>query len=760
MIAVQNKVFLLSGEGYSYAFRINETGFPEHLHYGGPIEMEDAEAMICRPEPGWGSSVMFDEKTCLDVLPLEWSGSGRGDYREAPVELLGNAGAVPGEFRYESHEILEGGAPVISGLPQAMDPEQTLMLRLKHPMGYELKLYYAVFPSALVRRTVLENLSEAPVTVRKLMSVCLDLPGQYEMLSFHGSWNAEMRLHRQPVSGDRLVNESTTGFSSNLHQPGFLLAEPGTGEDHGRAYGFNLIWSGNHFASAQRSFQGLTRVMQGLGTANFSREILPGEVFETPEAVLAWSDRGLNGLSACFHDFVNKHIVPKAWQFRERPVLYNDWEGCGMDFNHSRLLDLARRAKRLGCELFVLDDGWFGQRNHDRAGLGDYQVNAKKLPKGLRGLADDIHGLGMDFGLWFEPECVNEDSNLHRAHPDWVLEDGLPRVYGRNQLHLDLTKPEVRDYIVENVTKVLDSADISYVKWDMNRHSIALGARAYDYILGLYDVLRRIFEPRPQILLESCSSGGNRFDLGMLCFSPQIWCSDDTDPIERLDIQTGLSYLYPQSAFGTHVSAAPHSMTLRHTPLSTRGNVSCFGCLGYELDLKHLVPTEEKEITAQVRFYLQHRKVFQFGRFRRLWAPEGVAWQVSGGGKHFAGLFHRLNHAAPGYEQLRLLDLKPGTRYELVSRDQLLRVGQFGGLVKHIAPVSLDPNGFVLRMADRHFPMNDGKLAITATGAALMSGIMLNQRFTGAGYNPNGRNQGDFCSNIYAITEVSDENPE
>ena len=757
MISFENGVYLLSGDHYSYAFYINEANQPEHLHFGTRISVRDTAAMICQAEPGWGSSVMYNEKTCLDVTPLEWSSSGRGDYRESPFELCLDGKPLPGAFTFECHEILNGSVAVHSGIPQAMDGEQTLVINLKHPMGLILKLYYTVFPTALVRRSVLINSTEKPVVVRKLMSTCVDLPGQYEMISFHGNWNAEMRMHRQPVSGDRVVNESTTGFSSALHQPGFLLAEEGAGEDHGRAYGFNLIWSGNHYSSAQRSFQGLTRVMQGVGIANFSREITPGEGFETPEAVMSWSDGGLNGLSACFHAFVNRHIVPKAWQFRERPVLYNSWEGCGMDFTYGRLVDLAKRAKKLGCELFVLDDGWFGDRNNDRAGLGDYHVNSKKLPRGLKGLAEDINSIGLEFGLWFEPECINEDSDLYRRHPDWVLDDGLKRVYGRNQLHLDLTKQEVRDYIVDQVSKILDSANITYVKWDMNRHSVALGSRAYDYILGLYDVLRRIFVPRPHILLETCSSGGNRFDLGMLCFSPQIWSSDDTDPIERLDIQQGLSYLYPQSTFGAHVSAAPHSMTLRNTPLSTRGNVSFFGCLGYELDLKHLLPTEEKEIVNQILFYREFRRIFQFGAFRRLWAQEGVAWQVSGEGKALAGLFHRLNHAAPGYEQLRLQGLEPDKTYHLESREQLLRVGQYGSLIKYISPVALDPNGIVLRTADRHLPMKDGREDVTASGAALMSGIMLSLRFTGAGYNPNGRNQGDFCSNVYAVTEMAED---
>lgn len=754
MITYKNGMFLLAGERYSYAFRLTPWGQPEHLHFGAKIRPGDAAALACKPEPGWGCSVVYQDNGCLDALPLEWSGSGRSDYRESPVELLLDGKAVPGEFVYQSHEILEGGVATDCGLPQAMDGNETLAVSLRHPMGVELVLYYTVFDMALVRRAKLVNRSEKTVTVNKLMSFCLDLPGQYEMTSFHGGWNAEMRRHTQAVSGGRVVNESTTGFSSNQHQPGFLLSETGAGEDHGRVFGFNLIWSGNHYSSAQRSFQGLTRVMQGVGTANFSREIGPEECFETPEAVMVWSDKGFNGVSACFHDFVNRHIVPKAWQYKERPVLYNSWEGCAFSFTHNRLVDLAKQAKRLGCELFVLDDGWFGERNNDRAGLGDYNVNMKKLPKGLDGLAKAINDLGMEFGLWFEPEAVNPDSDLYRAHPDWALVDDLPPVYGRNELLLDLTKRSVRDYIVENVSKILDSANISYVKWDMNRHSAALGAKAYDYILGLYDVLGRIFGPRPHILLESCASGGNRFDLGMLCFSPQIWCSDDTDPIERLDIQQSLSYLYPQSTFGAHVSAAPHSMTLRSTPLTTRGNVAFFGCLGYELDLKHLVPTEEKEITAQVQFYRQHRQVFQFGSFRRLWAPEGVAWQTCGEGKVLAGLFHRLNHAAPGYEQLRLSGLDGEKTYHLISREQLLRVGQFGALVKYISPVSLSPNGMVVRTADRHIPMKDGREDMTASGAALMSGVMLHLRFTGAGYSPNARNQGDFCSNVYLVTEA------
>jgi len=752
MISYENGVFSLHGEGFSYIFRVTEHGQLEHLHFGRPVKASDAAALACKTGTGWGCSVNYDtDGTCLDVLPCEWSGSGRGDYRESPVELELDGKASPTDFTYQSYEIAEGSLPMISGLPQAKEAKQTLAVTMTHPGGLVLKLHYTLFEDVITRRAVLENNAGCPVTIHKLMSFCVDIPGSYEMTTFDGSWIAEMRPHKVTVGPGRVVHDSVTGFSSNRHQPGFLLSRADTTEEFGDVYGFNLVYSGNHYASCQRSFQGLTRIMQGINPAQFSKEIQSGECFETPEAVLAWSNEGFNGLSKRLHRFINRHIVPPYWQFRERPVLYNSWEGCMFDFNRARLLDLAGRAKKLGCELFVLDDGWFGKRNDDTAGLGDYAVNRKKLPGGLKALAERVNDLGMEFGLWLEPEAVNPDSDLYRAHPDWALTDDLTPVYGRNELLLDLTKAEVRDYIVENVSVVLDSANITYVKWDMNRNSVALGEKAHRYILGLYDVLRRIFEPRPKILLEGCASGGNRFDLGMLCFAPQIWCSDDTDPIERLTIQQSLSYLYPQSTFGTHVSAAPHAQTLRNTPLSTRGNVSFFGNLGYELDLKHLLPTEEKEITAQIAFYKHYRRIFQFGAFMRQRAEDAIYWQVSGGNTHLAGLFHLLQHAAAGYEQLRLIGLDEDKQYELTGREQLLRVGMFGALVKHIVPVELNPNGVVIRTADRLYPMADGVEKMTASGSALMSGVMLSPRFQGTGYNKDGRNQGDFCSNVYVV---------
>ena len=748
MITEKNGVFHIRTEAYSYLFQINAYGIAEHIHFGVPIKTEDAFALSCRPGLGWGSSVLLngeDTASSLDALALEWSGSGRGDYRESPVELAGKAT----DFRYTGFQIHPASVPMTSGLPQAHGEAETLEITLEQKDA-RLTLFYTAYPTALVRRTVLKNTGEASFTVNKLMSTSVDIPGRFVMASFHGSWIAEMHRTDTPVGPAKVVNESLTGASSNRHNPGFLLFEPEATENAGRVFGFNLVYSGNHYAAAQQSHQGLTRVMQGINPSNFAYELAPGEMFETPEAVLCHSDEGFNGLSERMHTFVLDHIVPPYWARRPRPVLYNSWEGCMFQFNQHRILDLADRAKDLGCELFVLDDGWFGARNNDKAGLGDYNVNQKKLPQGLEGLSKRIRAKGMDFGLWFEPESVNPDSDLYRAHPDWALTDDFSPVLGRNQLLLDLTKPEVRDYIVENVSRILDDAKISYVKWDMNRHSIALGAKAHGYILGLYEVLGRIFGPRPGILFESCSSGGNRFDLGMLCFSPQIWLSDDTDPIERIDIQQGASYLYPQSAMGAHVSAAPHAQTLRTTPLSTRGNVAFFGCLGYELDLKHLLNVEIKEIKSQIAFYKAYREIFQFGTFRRT----NLGWQVSDGKVTLAGVFHKLVKAAPGYESLRLFGLERDQDYRVVSLTQAIRVGQFGNLLKHVAPVNVDPNGTLLRMADRFLTLPGGAEEMTVSGGALMSGILLRPLFRGTGYDQNQRTQGDFGSDLYVIQRL------
>ena len=763
MITVKHGVFHLQNEKNSYLFRVRD-GFLEHLHFGARVSASDADALAVQPGCGWGGSTLYREDSnanCMDIFPLEWSGCGRGDYRESPLELLQNGTPISTDFRYTGCEALK--TPLPSVLPASRGQTVLAVYLEDKAAKLRLTLLYGVLPTVFTRRAILENFSDTPVSIQKFMSTCTDIPGDWTMHTFSGGWIAEMQHTKTPVTMARSCLESTTGASSSRANPGFLLAAPDATETSGTVCGFNLLYSGSHYLSAQKSLQGLTRIMQGISPSNFSWQLAPGGRFETPEAVMAWSDAGFGGVTDCFGRYVNETLIPPYWRNRPRPIVYNSWEGCMFDFTEAKLLRLGKAAKQLGCELFVLDDGWFGKRDSDTSSLGDYSVNPKKLPNGLKGLGEKLNAIGLQFGLWFEPESVSPDSDLYRKHPDWALHDSLGRedLLGRHQLLLDLTKPDVRDYIVESVGKVLDSAPISYVKWDMNRHSCALGAKQHEFVLGLYDVLRRIFEPRPEILLESCSSGGNRFDCGMLFFSPQIWCSDNTDPVERLRIQQSLSYLYPPSCFGTHVSASPHAQTLRATPLSTRGNISMFGCLGYELDLTELLPVELTEIRAQIEFYKAHRLTLQYGRFTRDKTDSGgTIWQAQTEEETVAGVFHGIQSAAPGYERLRVAGLDAQTQYQLDSRPQLLRVGDFGSLLRHVLPVKLNPNGLAVQTADSYYKVYDGQQTVTASGAAYSAGIMLAPRFSGTGYNADGRMQGDFGSNVYFIQEVcSHEKP-
>ena len=750
MIQIKDNVFLLKNSNISYMFRATESGNLEHLHFGAPVDIDDVDAFAVRYGAGWGSTGGPEGEEFPMYLPLEWSSLGRGDYRESPLEIDRE---IPASFKYSFCRKFDHTVSMDCSLPQAHGDAETLEIVMSSPSKLSLHLFYTIFDTAITRRVVLHNETGRSINVEKIMSSMMDIQGDYEITTYNGAWIAEMQPYRAPVGMSGIVNESTTGFSSALHNPGFILNEPGATETDGVVMGFNLIYSGNHYSRIQKSNEGLVRIVQGISPVSFDWILENGEKFETPEAVMVWSGTGFGGMSLAMHRFVNENIIPGYWKGRQRPVLYNDWEGCMFNFNESKLISLAKKAKELGCELFVLDDGWFGDRNSDKAGLGDYDVNRKKLPGGLSGLQAKLSGLGLDFGLWFEPEAVNPDSKLYRAHPDWAIqaEDGVT-VLGRNELLLDLSRPEVRDYIVNNVSRCIEEGKVSYVKWDMNRHSTALGASAHRYILGLYDVLRRVFGPRPEVLLESCSSGGNRFDLGMLCFSPQIWASDNTDAIERCRIQYQLSYLYPLSTIGAHVSAAPHSQTLRDTPLSTRGNISFFGLLGYEFDLDDLTPVEKDEIKNQILFYKQYRDIFQFGDFRRLKAPEGISMQVSDGDDHIVGLFHELVHAAPGYERIYPRGLKRETVYNVLSRKQLLNAAKFGGLLRFVLPVKLKPDGPLVRAAGKQYRMKDAERECDATGAALMSGMTLNARFMGTGYDPGMRMQGDFSSNIYVIT--------
>ncbi|MCF0138044.1 MAG: alpha-galactosidase [Oscillospiraceae bacterium] len=778
-ITYRDGVFRLGTDNSSYIFRIRKQGQLEQLHYGFPVpEEDDCEVLAVKQDIQYGSSVMYDvgdSSYCLDSICCEWSGHGRGDYRQTPIEVRMCDGSLSSDFVYMSHRISEGCMPM-EKLPTAYDEDgscRSLEITMKDRCHeVYLKLYYTVFPRADVisRRAVIINEGEE-ISLRRFMSMSLDIPDKgFRLHTLDGGWIKETHHHVRPVEYGITVNSSVTGNSSNRHNAGFFLSAHNANEDFGECYGFNLIYSGNHFGLVEKSNHDLVRIQTGINPLSFEWNLKKGECFESPEAVMTYSDKGLNGMSGNFHRFVNHNIVRGEWKLRERPVLINNWESCFFKFDEDKLLSLARNAKNAGAELFVMDDGWFGNRSSDTAGLGDYSVNSKKLPHGLEGLADKIEGMGMRFGLWFEPEGVNPDSELYRAHPDWAVKPpaGEPCL-GRNQLLLDLTREEVREYIVRSVGDILDSVSISYVKWDMNRHISDAYSPVLDnqgefyhrYILGLYEVLGRIFRARPHILLESCSSGGNRFDLGMLCYSPQIWASDNTDPVERLKIQNGLSYLYPQSTMGAHVSAAPHQQTLRDTPLSTRFNVSAFGVLGYELELKYLTREEFREVREQIEFYKKYRKTLQFGTFFRFDERKDnkLHWQVSApdGSEHVAGHFQTLCCASEGYDELPVKNLERNAKYALKGKKQRILLKRVGGLVKHVLPVELDPNGLIMHTGSKFFSIPDGTESYVNYGATLMAGVKLNNQFMGTGYNERLHMLGDCGSVLYTIERLKEK---
>ncbi|MBE6532605.1 MAG: alpha-galactosidase [Ruminococcaceae bacterium] len=770
MIREKDLLFRLDTKDTTYAFRITE-GYPEHLYYGRRIVDDDFSAMALKNTIDLGSTVKEEgSKFFLERNLLEYSGIGRGDYRHSPIELLMPDGTFVSDFVYESH-IIYDTAYATESMPTAYGEANTLEITLadKKFSDLKLKMNYVVFEecNVICRNVELVNLCDGPVYIRKLMSMMLDLAeANYDMLTLDGDWGKEAHEHKRFLESGILVNESTVGASSNKHNPAFALLEQGADYERGKVYGFNLIYSGNHYSAAERSTFDTARVMTGINPHCFLWKLSKGEKFVTPEAVMTYSHTGLNTMMANMHSFVNEHIVRGEHKNADRPIVLNNWEATFFNFNRSKILALARSAKKLGIEMFVLDDGWFGKRNSDTAGLGDWVENRKKLPGGIRSIAKAVNRMGMKFGLWFEPECVNPDSDLYRAHPDWAVSiEGRSLTLGRNQLVLDLTRREVREYIIESVDRVLRSSNIEYVKWDYNRHisdmySATLSQQGeffHRYILGLYEVLDEIFNKRhPKILFESCSSGGNRFDLGMLCYSPQIWTSDNTDPIERLDIQGGIYNFYPQSTVSAHVSMAPHAQTLRDTPISTRFNVAAFGVLGYELDFGELTPAERRQVKEQIAFYKANRRIFQYGQLKKvkLKNTDEISWQIRKDGVVMAGLYQKYKTACPGRDSLSVPGLDDGKLYSVESNGQYLRIARFGGLIKHITPIYLRPDGFILRTVNKYFAMMDGKENYTVSGAALSEGINLAMQYEGSGYDPNLRILGDFGSNLYIIKEI------
>ncbi len=787
----ERPAFLLHTEHSTYALRVTEAGFLEHLYYGARIAAESTDGLAEEHAfPPGNSCVCSPEESSfsLEDLRLEWSSLGKGDIREPAVEVVHADGSATSDFRYANYALGRGNL-AFGGLPAACDDAETsewLRIYLEdRQYGLSLRLTYRVFAACdvITRSASLKNNSGESVRVERLMSCCMDFdPGEYTLSTFGGAWAREMQRTDTPLDAGKHVNASVTGFSSSRANPFVMLWESPCGEESGQCWGLNLIYSGNHYACAEVSPYGTLRFVSGINPNGFSWLLDPGARFEAPEAVLCFSDQGFHGMSCAMHSFVREHIVRGEWKRRLRPVLLNSWEAAYFNISEARLLRLAKAARRVGIELFVVDDGWFGRRDDDTSSLGDWYPNPKKLPDGLTGLAEKILALGMEFGIWVEPEMVSENSALYRAHPDWVMRiPGKPHAEGRHQLVLDLCRSAVQDWMIETMSTLFSSAAISYVKWDCNRifsdvYSPALpperqGETAHRYILGLYRVLGTLMERFPHILFEGCAAGGNRFDLGALCYFPQIWASDNTDALCRAEIQTGYSYGYPPSVWSAHVSDVPNHQTLRRTDLETRFHVAAFGLLGYECNLCDFSPEELTAVKRQIVLYKYWRETLQFGEFFRartlgqggggfstLGRSPGnvVEWTSAapGGERAVSLLLQALVHPNTQQAILHPRGLKPEGRYHLVGqlRDNDLR--DYGGLINYVAPIHVRQDGTLHSVLAKAVRLSGEKEEHHMTGAAMMrAGVRLRPAFTGGGYTENLRLFPDFASRIYFIEE-------
>jgi len=780
MIKVSHPYFVLGTKDLHYIFRILETGQLEHLYVGKKLIDQTYEALHTKITAGMGSQILYerdDYQAYLDLLPLEYSGIGKGDFRLSPLEIKCPDGTYVNDFIYHHHTIKNGFIKA-NTMPTAHAKEneaQSLVITLiDEHAKLELDLIYTTFDQAnvITRRAVLHNKNTSSLVIRKIMSMMMDLDEtDVDLYTLDGGWIKEAHQHKRELTYGTYIIDSTTGTSSNRHNPGIILAKKDTTENHGVCIGINLVYSGNHYEAVQIANHGMLRVMTGINPHCFEWVLNPNDAFETPEAVLSYADQGFNELSQHFHDFVNHHITPAYHQKRSRPIVLNSWEAFYFNFNHRKLLHLANQAKDLGIELFVLDDGWFGDRNDDQRALGDYTINKKKLPYGLKHLADKIHQKGLQFGLWFEPEMISPNSQLYRLHPEYAIHiEGRRPSLGRNQLVLDLCNPEVRGYILDNLHRILKEIPIDYIKWDMNRQLtdmysafvIHQGMFFHAYMIGLYSILQEMKDTYPHILIETCSSGGNRFDLGMLTFGAQIWTSDDTDPIERLKIQEGLSYLYPLSTISAHVSLAPHAQTLRDTPLSTRFNVASFGVHGYELNFDYVSPVEKKEIKRYIQFYREHRDLFQFGTLIRhdIKDDHHIVWQVTDGKKHVIASFQTLAEASPEFEKLHVQRLDSHTLYHLKSFQQRMPLKRFGHLISHALPIKLNTNGWIMRKIGEYKMLDNAVIDDVMSGEVLKNGYRLKQQFSGTYYNQETRIIGDFGSMMYVVEPLEEEHDE
>ncbi|MBD5454408.1 MAG: alpha-galactosidase [Lachnospiraceae bacterium] len=795
MIQRNNNCFVLDTKNTTYCFRVMESGHLEHLYYGRKITLPDEKACEALTEkhafPPGNTNIYrgADEREypafSLEDIRLEMSSYGKGDIREPFLEITHADGSYTSDFVFDKAEITKGKEEYQT-LPGSYDESgevEHLCITLKD-RSYQLalELHYFVYEDCdvITRSAKLVNESAEAITLHRLMSMQIDFDmSGFIFTTFSGAWAREMKRTDVRMLSGKHVNASYTGTSSNRANPFVMLGRTDTSEDSGDCYGFNLIYSGNHYEAVEVSGYGKTRFVTGINPQSFDFLLEAGECFEAPEAVMSYSHEGYNGMSGHMHKFVREHIVRGEWKNKVRPVLLNSWEAAYFNINEHKLLNLAKAGKEAGIELFVMDDGWFGTRNDDTQSLGDWEVNKEKLPDGVDGLARKIKAMGLDFGIWVEPEMVNVKSRLYEKHPDWAMQiPGKAHSEGRNQRILDLTRKDVQDYIIEEMSRVFSMADISYVKWDMNRtftdyFSASLpagrqGEVAHRYVLGLYRCMKELTTRFPKILFEGCSAGGNRFDLGILCYFPQIWASDDTDALCRAEIQTGYSYGYPMSVVSAHVSSCPNHQTLRITPLETRFNVAAFGICGYECNFCDMKKEELEAVKAQIALYKEWREVLQTGIFYRgrtfadsAHGAESVLQQSDGNimewtcvskdrKKAVGFLMQKLVTPTTQFGFYKAKGLMPDVSYHFYNRFLKYNIKEFGDLVNTVAPIHIKQDSLVHNMVSKFVKMDGETEDYHVYGDALMySGVKLKQTFGGTGYNNEVRYFQDFASRLY-----------
>ncbi len=719
----QSNEFHLFNDKISYIIKILENGQPGNLYYGKAIDCQPDYSYLL--EGGSRALAVYTRENTYFMSPqytkMEYPDFGRGDFREPAYVIRQENGSRISQFVYCGYKIF-AGKKKLEGLPavyvEKEEEADTLELCMEDKLtGMQMVLSYTIFREyPLIARSVsFQNHGQETVYLERAFSASLDLPdADFEMVQFSGAWTRERQIKTRKLQQGYQGISSRRGASSAEHNPFLFLKRKSTDESQGEVYAFSFIYSGNHLEQVEVDTNDMARVSIGIHPEGFDWRLNPGETFQTPEALLAYTDEGLNAMSQTFHRVFESRLVRGTWREKPRPILINNWEATGAAFTEQKILEIASAAKEMGIELFVLDDGWFGKREDDQSGLGDWYVtNYEKLPGGISGLAEKITKMGMKFGLWFEPEMVNRDSNLYRKHPDWILcAPGRTPSPSRNQYVLDFSKKEVVNHLFEAMDRILDSAPIYYVKWDMNRYiteCYSVGREAgvqgmvyHQYILGVYTLYERLIEKYPHILFESCASGGARFDPGMLYYAPQTWTSDDTDAYERLKIQYGTSYVYPISSMGAHVSAVSGHPGARRISWETRENVAMFGAFGYELDLSILSSEEKKQIRNQNEFYKEYRSLFQFGTFYRLQSPfekNDAAWMMVSKDQKLAAVgFYRMHEVPNGpWVRLRMAGLIPHEKYKIQHLGNRVWYGSElmnAGIVIYPKDMSLDGKDF------------------------------------------------------------------